>query len=137
MIIILVNYKNKHMQYSPKLKKAMQEIKEILLKHDIAGTVTIHTPNHAEYLNHITPSYSCAKINETTGAFELKAKKIHFSNDAERINKLTATSNMLNLLSDITAKNVLNLIQASEVTDKFLDAEHGEEGHTTHTTQNN
>ena len=125
------------MQYSPKLKKAMQEIKEILLKHDIAGTVTIHTPGHAEYLNHITPSYSCAKIDETTGKFELKAKKVHFAHEAERQNKLTATSNMLNLLSDVTAKNVLNLIQASEVTDKFLNAEHDGEGHTSHTTQNN
>lgn len=125
------------MQYSPKLKKAMEEIKEILRKHDIAGTITLHTVGHAEYLNHITPSYSCAKIDELTGKFELRARKIHFSNEAERLNKLTATSNMLSLLADVTAKNVLNLINASEVTDKFLNAEHGDEGHSSHSQQNN
>ncbi len=125
------------MQYSPKLKNAIEEIKQILMKYDIAGTFVIHTPGYAEYLNHITPSYSCAKIDELNGKFEIKAKKIHFSNEAERINKLTATSNMLNLLSDVMAKNVLNLIQASEVTDKFLNAEHDNDSHTSSATQNN
>ncbi len=99
--------------------------------------IDIHTPGYAEYLNPITPSYSCAKIDELNGKFEIKAKKIHFSNEAERINKLTATSNMLNLLSDVMAKNVLNLIQASEVTDKFLNAEHDNDSHTSSATQNN
>jgi hypothetical protein len=125
------------MQYSPKLKKAMEEIKEILRKHDIAGTVTLHTDGHAEYLNHITPSYSCANIDELNGRFELRAKKIHFSNEAERHNKLRATSNMLSLLADVTAKNVLNLINASETVDKFLEAEHFDGGHTSHSQQNN
>ncbi len=125
------------MQYSPKLKKAMEELKQILMKYDIAGTITIHTPGHAEYLNHIIPSYSCAKIDELNGKFELSAKKIHFTNEAERINKLTATSNMLSLLSDVTAKNVLCLINASEMTDRFLNAEHGDDSHTSQSTQNN
>ncbi len=125
------------MQYSPKLKKAMMEIKQVLMKYDIAGTAVIHTMGHAEYLNHITPSYSCAKIDERTGRFELKAKRVHFSNDAERQNKLTATSNMLKLLSEISGRNVLSLMQASEATDNFLNAEHGDEGHTSHSTQNN
>lgn len=125
------------MQYSPKLKKAMEEIKEILLKYDIAGTVALHTPGFAEYINHITPSYSCATIDELNGRFALKAKKEHFLNEAERINKLTATANMLNLLSSGTGKNVLNLIHASELTDKHLNSEYDEGGHTSSVTQNN
>jgi hypothetical protein len=125
------------MQYSPKLKNAMKELKKILLKYDIAGTITIHTPGHAEYLNHITPSYSCAKIVEPEGRFELKVKKEHFSHEAERQNKLRDTANMLNLLSDVTGRNVLCLIEASEVTDKHLNAEYFGGGHSTETTQNN
>jgi len=31
------------MQYSPKLKKAMEEIKAILKRDDIAGIVVLHT----------------------------------------------------------------------------------------------
>lgn len=115
----------------------MEELKEILLNYDIAGVITIHTPGHAEYLNHITPSYSCAKINELTGQFELKAAKVHFSNEAERLNKLTDTCNMLTLLSDVSAKNVMKLIDASDATDKFLNAEHDDDNNTSHTAQNN
>lgn len=125
------------MQYSPKLKKAMEEIKEVLLKHDIAGTITIHTPGFAEYLNHITPSYSCAKIDPLTSRFELKVKKVHFSNEAERINKLTDTSNMLSLLAEVGGKNILCLMEASQATDEAVNAEHDESNHTPHTTQNN
>lgn len=127
------------MQYSPKLKKAMEEIKEILRKHDIAANIVLHTPGHAEYLTHIKPSYSCASIDELTGKFELKAKKIHFTNEAERLNKLSDTSNMLNLLAEATGRTAMNLISASEVTDTFLNAKHTDEesGHTGHTQQNN
>lgn len=125
------------MQYSPKLKKAMEEIKEILQKHDIAATVTLHTEGHAEYLNHITPSYSCAKMDEQTGRFELRARKIHYSNEAERQNKLMATANMLSLLSEVTAKNATYLTRASRLVDKILQAEHFDSGHSSHTQQNN
>ena len=125
------------MQYSPKLKKAMEEIKEILHKHDIAGVVAIHTEGHAEYLNHITPSYSCANIDELNGKFELRAKKAHFSNDAERLNKLRATANMLSLLSDVTARNAMSLMQASAAADSLFNAEHFDGGHSSNAQQNN
>ncbi len=125
------------MQYSPKLKKAIEEIREILLKHDIAGIVTLHAPGHAEYLNHITPSYSCCKIDPLKNQFELRAKKVHFSNDAERHNKLKDTANMLHLLTDVTAKNILPLIDASEQVDEFLGAEYFGGGNSESTTQNN
>lgn len=47
------------MQYSPKLKNAMEEIKAILKKHDIGASVILHTPGFTEYLNHVDTSYSC------------------------------------------------------------------------------
>lgn len=50
------------MQYSPKLKKAMEDIKKILHENDIAGFVVLHTPGFSEYLNRVDPSYSCAKL---------------------------------------------------------------------------
>lgn len=125
------------MQYSPKLKKAMNEILEILMKYDIAGTCVIHTPGHAEYLNHITPSYSCAQIDKAAGKFTLKASKIHFTNEAERLNKLRDTANMLVLLTEASLVNTEMLAAASETTDQFLGAKHGDSNHTTDTTQNN
>lgn len=46
------------MQYSPKLKKAMAEIKAIADKYDIAAIVCLHTPGHGEYLLKVDPLYS-------------------------------------------------------------------------------
>lgn len=62
------------MQYSPKLKKAMEEIKRILKDHDIAASVVLHTPGHSEYYLRINPSYSCATLNK--GELRVKAKLI-------------------------------------------------------------
>lgn len=125
------------MQYSPKLKTAMEEIKEILRKHDIAAVVILHTPGHSEYLNHFKTSYSCASIDELQAKFVLKHKPSDFNNEAERLNKLRDTANMLKLLSNVSWQTALNLLTASENTDKLLQANHFGGGHTSHTSQNN
>lgn len=61
------------MQYSPKLKKAAEEIKQILQKYDIAANVILHTSGHSEYLLHITPTYSCAWLED--GMVDLEQEK--------------------------------------------------------------
>lgn len=124
------------MTYSPKLKKAMNEIKEILKRHDIAGVVVLHTPGNSEYLNEISPTYSCAKQEGDTIRF--RAKKADFKNSAELRDQCIAdTSNMFSCLSDVLARNTLGLLDVSEQFDKIVDAEHGDNNHTSHTTQNN
>ncbi len=59
------------MQYSPKLKMAMEEIKAILGKHDIAGAVILHAPGFSEFLFSPTPSWSVARL-ESTGFLRIK-----------------------------------------------------------------
>lgn len=59
------------MQYSPKLKIAMEEIKAILSRHDIAGAVILHTPGFSEFLFSPTPSWSVARL-EPTGFLRIK-----------------------------------------------------------------
>jgi hypothetical protein len=46
----------------PKLLAAMEEIKAILVKHDIAAIVLLESQTHGEWLNHITPSWSAATM---------------------------------------------------------------------------
>lgn len=60
------------MQYSPKLKLAMEEIKQVLKKYDIGACVMLHTHGFMEYLNHIDPSYS-AISQPVQGGFRIKA----------------------------------------------------------------
>lgn len=125
------------MQYSPKLKIAMEEIKAIITKHDIAALIVLHTPGNSEYLNSISPSYSCAKF-ESDEVVRFRAKASDFGGDKEKRNeKLVATSNMLNLLSETAGRQVMSLIDLSTQFDAIVDAEHGKGGHTSHSQQNN
>lgn len=113
------------MQFSPKLKKAMSDIKAILQKHDIAGVVVLHTPGYGEELFHITPSYSCATLH-ANGELRFKAKSADFGGDNEKRNKkIRDTSNMMRILSERVGVNALNLMNASEILDRAIDAEHG------------
>lgn len=125
------------MQYSPKLKKAMVAIKAILKEYDIAGLVVIHTPGHSEYLVRIDPSYSCAKF-ESDSMVRIRAKLADFNGDKDAwTKKVTDTSNMLSLLSEVTMRTGLSVAELSERMDKIVDAEHFGGGHTSHGTQNN
>lgn len=125
------------MQYSPKLKKAMEEIKEIVKKYDIGALVTLHDPGNSEYWNHITPSYSLMKVNGDE--IRLKANlKNDFSGNKQLMQKrLSDTANMLSLLAETSAKQTLMIMQVSDAVDKALEATHTEGGHTSHTQQNN
>lgn len=46
------------MNFSPKLKEAMAEIRAILRKHDIGAHVILHEPGFSEFLMRIDPTWS-------------------------------------------------------------------------------
>ena len=124
------------MQYSPKLKKAAEEIKAILTKYDIAGVVLLHTPGHSEYLLLLDPSYSCANMNEKTGEVRLKATEA-LHGKKKRDQMLEDTTNMIVCLSDVTAMQAMNLIELRKLLETKFEIITQDNGHTTHDTQNN
>lgn len=124
------------MQYSPKLKKAMEEIKMLMLKYDIGGLVVLHTPGHSEYLLRIDPSYSCAKFEGDN--IRIKAKLKDFNGDKNKWEeKVAGTSNMLNLIGEVGGRTSLSILNISEQLDKIVDAEHTDGNHSSNTQQNN
>lgn len=124
------------MQYSPKLKKAAEEIKLILKKYDIAANVVLHTPGHSEYLLHITPTYSAAWLEN--GMVRFRARKQDYNNNSMiRDQKISDTLNMLRLLSDTAAQNAMALINVSDKFDKIIGVDHDKGDHTSHIEQNN
>lgn len=127
------------MNYSPKLKKAMEEIKGILHKHDIAGLVVLHTPGNAEYLLELSPSYSRVKIDPLKGTMRIRARlKEDFNGDKKAWTQaMTDTCNMLNLISDVGGQIILSTLQLSEMADKATGAEYFGDGHSSQTTQDN
>ena len=129
------------MQYSPKLKRAMEQINKILKDNDIGGYVVIHSPEHgghSEYLFELTPKYSCVEWFPQKDGVKIKGKLIHYNGNKDlRDKKLNATINMLHHLSTVTGQNSLNLMQISDKADKTWEAEHGGGGFTSEQQQNN
>ena len=108
------------MNFSPKLKRVMAEIKSILDDNDLAGVVVLHTEQHgqffSEFMLKLNPSKSCAIVE--SGEIKIKAKR--------EDKRLIYTANMLNMLAETTAKASLSLIHLSEIVDDITGASHSE-----------
>lgn len=117
---------------------AMEEIKAVLRKHDVAGLVVLHKPGFGEYYFRLDPTYSCARHDEKSGTIRVRAKAAELPGGAaERQQKLADTANMLKVLCEVGMDTIGMLLQVSEMVDKATDAEHGPGSGSSHTTQNN
>lgn len=125
------------MQYSPKLKRAMQEIKDILSRADIAGVVILHTPEHIETMVKLDPSYSCVKVNGDQVRVRARLLADFGGNKAAWRKTKAETANMLHALSMGAGKAAIPLMALSEKVDQMMDARHTDGGFTSDKTQNN
>lgn len=124
------------MQYSPKLKIAMEEMKAIFKKHDIGGFVVLPTPGHGEFLNQLSPSYSCIVVNGDHVRF--KSKLADYGGDKKAWERKTTDSlNLLQTVTELGGHIILPLIELTERLEKDLDASGGPGDISSHTTQNN
>lgn len=124
------------MQYSPKLKTAMEEIKAILAKHDIGAMVVLHTPGHSEFLNKIDPSYSC--IIQTGDHIRFRSKLADYDGDKQAWqNKTTDSLNLLQCITETAGHVLIPLFDLTDKLSRSLDAEKGGGNFSSHTTQNN
>ena len=123
------------MQYDPKLKMAMEEVKAILNKNDIAGFVILHSPGFSEYLNHVMTSYSCAIVTHEGVRLRLKSAEIG-KEKAEQI--ANDTYNMVVHFSEHLGINAMFYMDAEKLLAEKLGGTKGKEGgHTSHEQQNN
>lgn len=123
------------MDYSLKLKTAMERIKKILEENDIAGFVVLHTPpNFSEYLNYISPSYSCANFDGSNIRFTAKASEL---GKEKAYQQQADTYNMITHFADVISMNALNYIEIKDALKKKLGGEDGDSSHTSHVQQNN
>lgn len=128
------------MQYSPKLKKAMQEIEAIIKKNDIAGIVLLHEFNYSEFATIVQPSWSCIAKELQAGNLQLtiRGKKEHFKSGAERDEKLTKTCNMVHHFAMTCGNIALSLMQLDQECEKKYGTYHtGGGGFTSNEQQGN
>src|SRR4051812_33483380 len=120
------------MQYSPKLKKAMEEIKAVVKKYDVGAIVVLHTPGFSEYLFKIDPGYSAAKLEVDRVRINIKAE--HYAGDKKlRDQFVSDTSNLLHHLATVGGRLIMNTIEVSKQLDAQVNAEHFGGGHTSNT----
>lgn len=90
------------MQYSPKLKRVAEQIKELLKKEQINGTVFLHEPGFSEFVNIIDAPYGCAFFDHLPGGvtgIRFRAKASDYPGGAqERNQKIANTENFLDHL---------------------------------------
>lgn len=125
------------MDYSPKLKTAISEIKAVLEKHRITGIVIIHTPGFSEYLNHLTAPYSAIKLDPTGNLrLQLKAKDLP---GGEKEAHLLAhdTYNMITHLSDNLQSQAFMYLALKAKLQAQWNGEDGDSHHSSNTQQNN
>lgn len=118
----------------------MEEIKEILKKHDIGAFVVLHTPGNAEHLLEISPTYSCAFWDHTPGkeGIRVRAKLTDFGGDsAKRHQVVTDTVNMFDLLTRVTANHTVNLMKVMDMLKSNMDITSTGGSSSSSTTQNN
>lgn len=120
------------MEFSPKLKRVMAQIKAILDAEDVAGLVVLHTPGYSEYLQNLTPSYSCMKWEQGGRVRFLSKLSDYNGNAAAKRKKEEDTSNMLNLIGTTAGHSAMQMLDLSKIFDKQTGAEHSKPGHRPH-----
>lgn len=126
------------MQYSPKLKTAMDRIKAILKEDDIAAHVVLHTPGFSEYHTKLETSYSCIKVHGDELRMRARLQE-DFDGDKEAWNKsVSDTTNMLMCIVDSTGPQIVALMDLLEKLEKHIEIIRDDKGgHSSHATQNN
>lgn len=83
-----------------RLKIARAKIEGILKEHDLGAVVVLHTPGMTEFFYDVTPSYSCAWIDEAAGQLRVKSKLADYGGDknAQMLDQ-AATANMMHGLA--------------------------------------
>lgn len=114
--------------YSPMLKEAAEEIKAIIAKYDIGAMVLLHTPGHSEYINEISPSYSCmTKVPTKEGevGYRIRAKlQEDFNGDKDAwTQKISDTVNMIDLFAVTAGNTSLGLMDILKQLEGYFEME--------------
>ena len=115
-----------------KLKKAMEEIKFILDRYDIAGTVALSTNKDLEYLYRLTPSWSIVTVEEETGYVGVKALRKDYSSKEEQVAAITDSANMMFGLRKVNQAIAGNLSTLTDMLEQKFDIDFKTSSHQPH-----
>lgn len=91
--------------------QAVEEIKAILRKHDLAGMVFVQSPDEAAYLREITPTWSCTFFKDTPQGLclRIRSKLADYPSKEAQKASVEATTGMLMAFLNEAERNVEDL----------------------------
>lgn len=120
------------MQYSPKLKSAMEKIVAILKENDIAGFIVLHDKgSYTEWCNHLVPSYSVMEV--APGSIRIQQDlKTKFGGDHDKfLEAVDATGDMLYCIAKTAIRELGPISATSHMMDEHFGLSHKEARTTT------
>lgn len=124
------------MNYDPKLKKVMEQIKLILKANNVGASIVLHRPGFSEFYLHLNPNYSCVTLDGDR--LRIRAKKEDYNgNTTKRDLAITNSVNMIQHLADTSGQTSLMMYNVMEQLKKVMDIDSDDGDFTSHTTQNN
>lgn len=118
------------MQYDPKLKIAMNEIREVLIRHGIGAVVCLHGEKQiSEFMHFIDPPYSCAYWDKSKGGLRIKAKLSEYPSREEWEKTMGATVNMLVHFRNFGERVNLIFSQVLNKLSEQVDIQEGDSGY--------
>lgn len=109
------------MNYDPKLKEAMAEIKAVLKKHDIAGALTLVSKSHSEYLYHF-PTWSAAQL--TDEGIRIRIKSSDFADKQAADQALLDSLHVVLQIHDLNSQNLKVMDQLIKKIGEHVDIDH-------------
>ncbi len=106
----------------PKLKKAMEQIKKICLKNDIAAQVILVSPTHSEFLYHLSPSWSVVTLKNN--GLRFRSKKEDFPNKKIQDRNTELSARMLLQIRDISGKTFMDMEKIVAILSEHMDIKH-------------
>ena len=108
-----------------RLRELAGKIRALLKEYDVAGIVNIQGRDQAEFVNEITPSWSCLSWSELpTGDYGIRFKaRMKTGDDAEK-DRARLTAGMVIGLEQIMAMQYLQIEQVIQMIGKHMDITH-------------
>lgn len=108
--------------------QAIEEIKAVLARHDLAGMIVVQDAGESAFLLKIDPSWSCAKWEQTPEGvgIRIKAKRSDYPSKEEQDKAVGATAGMILSFINQCDRNSEELGRLVEMLSRYIDIKHWE-----------
>jgi hypothetical protein len=92
----------------PKLKTAVEEIRAVLKRHDIAAMINLGSQTHSEFLLVLDPTWSCMWM-ESPGLMRIRSKRVDYPSKAAQEKVMEDSIGLITGFQSTGRTNLANL----------------------------